>query len=118
MNAQNPEDLTVPQLKTEIGKRNKDRADADRIQADGNHADLVAALQLDDERAAGVVAPDATVPAQSPVTEDGQPKEVVQNLVTLVHADHDTVVQVLKPSADYTNYVRGYGYSEKTEGAK
>jgi len=118
MNAQNPEDLTVPQLKSEIEKRNKDRVDEDKIPSDGKQADLVAALQLDDEQKAGVSGPDATVPAQSSVDADGEPKEVVQDLVTLVHDDHDAVVKVLKPSADYTNYVRGYGYHEADGGTK
>lgn len=113
MNAQHPDELTIKQLKDEIGKRNEGRADGDKIAVDGsNKDDLVAALQLDDEVRAGVTPPDAVVPAQAAVTESGEPKEVVQNLVTLVHADHDATVQVLKPSADYTNYVRGYGYTE------
>jgi hypothetical protein len=119
MNAQNPADLTVGQLRAEIDKRNKDRAEADLIPSDGKQADLVAAIQLDDERAAGLVAPDASVPAQSAVMEDGEPKDVVPEIVTLVHAEHDAVVQVLKPSTDYTNYVRGYGYTEQdAEAAK
>lgn len=112
MDAQNHDEKNVGQLKGEIEARNKDRADGDKIQAEGNKGDLVAALQLDDERVAGLAAPDAVVAAQSPVTEDGEPKEVVQQLVTLEHKDHDAKVQVLKPSADYTNYVRGYGYEE------
>jgi hypothetical protein len=117
MNAQNPDAPGVKELKAEIDRRNEGRADADKIQSDGNKADLLAAIQLDDEQKAGVTPPDATVPAQSPVAEDGEPKEVVQNLVTLVHTDGVTVVKVLRPSADYTNYVRGYGYTEQTEEA-
>jgi hypothetical protein len=117
MDAQKHDEKNVGQLKDDIDARNKDRADGDKITSpSGNKADLVKALQLDDERAAGVAAPDATEPAQASVDADGEPKEIVQDLVTLVHDDHDAKVQVLKPSRDYTNYVRGYGYHE--EGAK
>jgi hypothetical protein len=41
--------MTVPKLKAEIDRRNTDRAEADRIPSDGKKADLVAALQLDDD---------------------------------------------------------------------
>lgn len=115
MDAQKYDGQSVNQLKTEIDKRNTARAEDERIPADGNRPDLVAALQLDDERSAGVAPPDATVPAQAATDAEGEPKEVVQVLVTLVHADHDGRVRVLKPSTDYTNYVRGYGYHEEIE---
>lgn len=35
--------------------------------------------------------------------------------VTLVHPDLDAKVTVPKPSAEYTNFVRGYGYREATK---
>lgn len=115
MNAQNPDELTIKQLKDEIGKRNEGRPDDAKIAVDGNKDDLVAALQLDDEVKAGVTPASADAPAQSAVGEAGEPKEVVPTLVRLVHDDHDATVDVLKPSADYTNYVRGYGYHEAEE---
>jgi hypothetical protein len=115
MDAQTYDQKNVGQLKDDIEARNKDRADADKITSpSGNKADLIKALQLDDERAAGVVPPDATEPAQAATDAAGEPKEVVQDLVTLAHPEHDGRVQVLKPSATYTNYVRGYGYREET----
>lgn len=40
---------TVATLKGEISSRNSTRDEADRIPADGNKADLVAALEADDE---------------------------------------------------------------------
>lgn len=112
MTAQNHDEKNVGQLKSEIDERNKGRADGDKIQAEGNKGDLVAALQLDDERAAGLATPGAVAPAQSPIDEDGEPKKVVPELVKLVHPDHDGSVEVFKPSAEYTNYVRGYRYQE------
>lgn len=42
--------LTVPELKDKIAARNADRPDDEQISSDGNKGDLVAALQLDDER--------------------------------------------------------------------
>lgn len=113
MTAQNYDEMTISQLESELGDRNKGRADEDKIAPPGSKkADFVAALQLDDERVAGLTAPDATVPAQSPVDEAGEPKEVVPVLVKLKHENHDGTVEVFKPSAEYTNYVRGYGYQE------
>jgi len=41
--------LKVADLKAEIESRNADRADEDKIPADGNKGDLVAALEADDE---------------------------------------------------------------------
>jgi hypothetical protein len=114
MDAQKYDEKTVGQLKDDIEARNKDRADDAKITPpSGNKPDLVKALQLDDERTSGVVGPDVTEPAQAHTDAAGEPKEVVQDLVTLVHDDHDGRVQVLKPSTDYTNYVRGYGYHEE-----
>lgn len=115
MNAVNPAELKVDDLKAEIDKRNEGRADEDKIPADGNKADLIAAIELDDERAARVAelqgpsAPETAEPeaVEEPVTE------VVQDTVTLRHpTDSSLEVEVLKPSADYTNFVRGYGYTE------
>lgn len=44
-------DLKVDELKAEIAKRNEGRDDADLISDEGKKADLVAALELDDEDA-------------------------------------------------------------------
>lgn len=41
--------LKVDELKAEIATRNEGRDDADLISADGNKADLIASLELDDE---------------------------------------------------------------------
>ena len=43
------EAMTVVALKAEIRSRNEGRADDDLIPADGNKADLIAALEADDE---------------------------------------------------------------------
>jgi hypothetical protein len=42
--------LKVPELKAEIEKRNEGRDEADLISAEGNKADLVAALDADDAK--------------------------------------------------------------------
>ena len=44
------EDLTVPQLKDEIARRNDGRDEADQISASGNKPDLIAAIAADDNR--------------------------------------------------------------------
>lgn len=41
--------MKVADLKAEIARRNADRDEADRISTDGKKADLVAALEADDE---------------------------------------------------------------------
>lgn len=120
MDAQQYDSQNVGQLKAEIDKRNTDRAEDAKIAPPGaNKSDLIAALQLDDEQKAGLAATGATSPTRETAEiHDGNGKvirEVVQEIVTLVHPDHDAEVQVFKPSADYTNYVRGYGYREAEE---
>lgn len=41
--------LKVDELKAEIGRRNEGREEADLIPSDGKKADLIAALEADDE---------------------------------------------------------------------
>lgn len=113
MNAQNPADMKVADLKTEIDARNEGRVDDDKIPADGNRDDLIAALQLDDERAARVAELQGpSAPATDTPAPTAEPAKVVPKSVKLVHPEHKTEVEVIKPSKDYTNYVRGYGYQE------
>lgn len=52
----------------------------------------------------------AESPKTDPVAEQGSG---TARKVTLVHPELGTKVQVTKPSMDYTNYVRSYGYQEK-----
>jgi hypothetical protein len=44
------EDLTVPELKDEIARRNQGRDEADQIPTQGNKPDLIAAIAADDNR--------------------------------------------------------------------
>ncbi len=117
MTTQNYDEKNVGQLKNEIDDRNKGRSDEEKIAPPGgNKGDFVAALQLDDERAAGLAAPGATAPTRETAEiHDGNGtviRKVQQEIVTLVHPEHEGSVEVFKPSAEYTNYVRGYGYQE------
>lgn len=48
--APTPDDLTIPELKAEIARRNEGRDEADQIPASGNKPDLIAALAADDNR--------------------------------------------------------------------
>ena len=43
------EAMKVAELRAEIERRNADRDEADQVPSDGKKADLVAALQLDDD---------------------------------------------------------------------
>lgn len=56
--------------------------------------------------------PAVSTTADEPVAADPKSVESGPVEVTLVHPDHGATVKVNKPSADYTNYVRGYGYKE------
>lgn len=44
------DDLTVPELKDEIARRNQGRDEADQIPTQGNKPDLIAAIAADDNR--------------------------------------------------------------------
>lgn len=46
-------DLKVAQLKEEIERRNVDREDDEKLSTDGKKADLIAALEADDQARAG-----------------------------------------------------------------
>ena len=44
------DDLTVPELKDEIARRNQGRDEADQIPTQGNKPDLIKAIEADDNR--------------------------------------------------------------------
>lgn len=57
-------------------------------------------------------APVETEAVESEPAAEAKPEPVE---VTLKHPVTDDTIKVAKPSADYTNFVRGYGYREVTK---
>lgn len=80
------EKLKVDELKQEIADRNEGRDEKDRISDAGTKAELVAALDADDAS-----------PTPKPVK---------------IQLRNNEPIEVLKPSAEYTQFVFGYGYKE------